>query len=556
MDKRVVFLVAITLSLCQSADGATRLLHRPSYSNGRIVFSYQGDIWVANEDGGEISRLSDDPANDDFPMFSPDGKWVAFSSNRFGNLDVFVVPSGGGTPRRLTFHSADDTVIGWTPDGKRIMFLSARWLEYPHRWGQLMTLFEVPLEGGLEQPVDGDRCSWASYSPDGKRLALNRNHMQWWRKHYRGTFANDLWVMDVAGRSFTKLGGEEYKGNYAWPMYGNRGEIYFIADPLPNETSIVAGSPEVMRSRNNLWKITDRGGAPVQVTRHTSGTVYFPSISADRRVIVYEADFGIWKLDTTTGTTKEVKVSISGNFREPVIRSLVLKSEAEAFDLSPSGKRAVIAAHGEIFTVGTDGGGVSRITNSPSRETQPQWSPDGNWLAFVSDRSGRTEVWVTGDNGNTLKKLTDTDTEKRGLRWAPDSKALVYAGTDHNLYTVSITGKNRVVVTSDTGDILNPQFSPDGKWIVYGRQDRNSYLHVYVISSTGGEEHAVGRRPYLMETVGRWTPDGTKLVFLAGGLGGGSRKNPLQLCTADLYEEGSAGSIDWGGLNSRISTLR
>src|SRR5262249_40071795 len=161
--------------------------------------------------------------------------------------DVYVVAAQGGKPRRLTFHSADDTVVGWTPDGRNIIFQSIRG---KGAFPTVATLFQISVEGGMEQPLSTDWGSWASFSADGKKLAFTRHPGVWSRKHYRGSYAVDLWLLDMASKKFAKLGDGEYKGNYLWPMYGRSGDIYFVADRLPNEKNIKYGSPEVMKSSN------------------------------------------------------------------------------------------------------------------------------------------------------------------------------------------------------------------------------------------------------------------------------------------------------------------
>src|SRR5438105_7371146 len=171
--------------------GEIRLARHPDYHEGIVVFSYLGDIWTANsEDGSNVQRLTVHRARDIHPRFSPDGKWIAFSSSRYGNYDVFVIPAAGGEAKRLTYHSAPDTVAGWTRDSKRVLFSSARGLLYPG----ISNLYEVPIDGGLEQPLPTDWGFWGSYSPDDQKLAFNRHPMVWSRKHYRGSYAADLWV--------------------------------------------------------------------------------------------------------------------------------------------------------------------------------------------------------------------------------------------------------------------------------------------------------------------------------------------------------------------------
>ena len=493
-----------------------KLLRHPSYNKGKVAFSYLGDIWVAGEDGTGAQRLTDNKARDIYPRFSPDGKSIAFSSNRDGNYDVYVVPSDGGRPRQLTFHTANDNVVGWTPDGKSILFTSVR--------GQgvfptIATLYTISAEGGMEQPVASDWGSSGSYSADGSKLAFTRHPSVWSRQHYRGQFAADLWVMDVAAKKYTHLGDPDYKGNYFWPMYARNGEIYFVADRIANEKGVQFNGPEVMKSVNNIWKISEKGGQPVQVTHHTSGNLYFPSISADGRTIVYEENFGLWKLDTATGKSTEIKVAIKSDVKENDLQLRTVRNQADGFNLSPSNKRAVISTHGELFTIATDKGEVQRVTETFWREQDPRWSPDGKWIAFVSDRTGREEVWISDELGKTPRKISDADCDKSAIVWSPDSQSLLWNGSDHKLRRVDVaSGKTDVVASSDIGNLNGPQFSPDGKWISYSKPDSLTRPHVYVKQLDTGTERMIGGEEFLQSSGAKWTPDGKKLLLL-GGIG-------------------------------------
>src|SRR5271169_740744 len=349
---RKAFFLAVALLLPALSQAQVKLLRHPTYSNGKVAFSYLGDLWIANENGSGVQRLTDNQARDVYPRFSPDGNWIAFSSNREGNYDVYVIPATGGKPRQLTFHSADDNVVNWTPDGKNILFTSVRGNGI---FPSVTTLWEIPVAGGIERPIPTDWGAWASYSPDGAKMAFTRHPATWSRKHYRGSYAADLWVEDLASKKFTRLGDEDYKGNRLWPMYG-RGEIFYVANILPNEKTIKFGGPEVMKSVNNIWKISDKGGKEVQITHHTDGNLFFPSISADGKVIVYEDNFGIWKLDTASGKSTEIRIDVKSDFKENKTELVTLANEAEGFSLSPSNKRAAIVVHGEIYTIATDQG--------------------------------------------------------------------------------------------------------------------------------------------------------------------------------------------------------
>lgn len=508
------FVVTLVLLLSAWSAAEVKLLRHPSYHNGKIAFSYLGDIWVANEDGSNVQRITVHKARDVYPRFSPDGKWIAFSSNRYGNYDVFLVPSEGGSPKQLTFNSANDTVVGWTADSKKILFQSSRGLMFPG----IPNLYEVSIDGGLEQPVPTDWGYWGSYSPDGSKFAFNRHPMVWWRQHYRGSYAADLWVMDVKQSKYTHLADGDYKGNYFWPMYASNGFIYFVSDRMADESHIKPGSKEVLKSVNNIWRIPEGGGKATQVTHHTTGRLFFPSISSDGKTIVYEEDFGLWKLDTATGKSTQIKIDIASDDKENDVETITIHSDANGYDLSPSTKRAAISAHGEIFSIATERGDVERVTQSFSRETDPAWSPDGKWIAFVSDKTGRDEVWMAHEDGNGLKQISDSDTEKHQIQWSPDSKVLIYGASDHKLYRYDMdSGKTTAIASGEAGNIQGAHFSPDGKWVAFAKLDHEMRPHVYIIASTGGTEHHVGNDDLLFsETAPVWTPDGKKLVFLAG----------------------------------------
>ena len=510
------FAVVLLPSLVQAE---ARMLRHPSYSKGKITFTYLGDIWVVNEDGKNPQRLTDNKARDVLPRFSPDGNWIAFSSNRAGNYDVYVMPSTGGNPRQLTFHTDDDMVVGWTPDSKKIIFTSTRG---DGVFPEIRTLFEISAEGGMEQPIKTDWGAWASYSPDGSKMAFTRHPSEWNRQHYRGSYAADLWVMNVSEKSFKKLGDEDYKGNYLWPMYGRDGEIYYVADELPNEKGIKFGGPEVMQSINNIWKISEKGGKPVQVTHHTDGSLFYPNMSADGKVIVYEENFGIWKLDVSSGKSTEIKVDIKSDLKDNNLQLVTFNNEADGFNVSPSGRRVAVAVHGEIFTIATDRGETQRVTETPWRDQDPKWSPNGKWIAFISDRTGHEEVWMSDELGKDVKKISDADCEKGEFEWSPDSKSVLWNCSDHKLRMTAVeTGDTQVVANNDAGGLDSPSFSPDGKWISYAKEDKLSRSHVYVKQLDGGTERIISSPEFLLSTGARWTADGRKLLVL-GGVGAAS----------------------------------
>ncbi len=287
--------------------------------------------------------------------------------------------------------------------------------------------------------------------------------------------------------------------------------------PFRTKKAVQPGSLEVRKSVNNIYKIPAKGGQPVQVTRHTDGSLFWPSMSSDGKVIVYEDGFGIWKLDVATGKTNEIKLDIASDEKQNEVELDTVTNEVDSFDLSPSGRRAVISARGQIFTIATERGDITRVAadRMASRNQTPKWSDDGKLLAFVSDRSGRDEVWISDPEGKTPKKITDLDNEKGAIVWTPDSTALLYTAADRKLYSYAVAdGKTSVVASSDVGRIGSVAVSPDSKWIAFSKQDRTLRSHVYIVPIAGGEErHISDDRLLYSESNAVWTADGRYLVF-------------------------------------------
>jgi len=511
----------LTLALCLASAGTAaareaKLVRYPHYHDGKVVFCYIGDLWTAQEDGKGVVRLTANKARDVYPRFSPDGKWVAFSSDREGNLDVYVIPSQGGEAKRLTGHSADDVVLGWTPDGKSVLFASQR------GEGFMGKLYTVPVDGGLPRDAGPDMGVAGAYSPDGAKLAVNRKAQPYWRKHYRGAFQSDVTVMDLAAKTFKDV--TDFDGMDSWPMWGKDGFIYFVSDRDPG-------------AQANLWRVPEAGGPAERVTEFKDGDVRFPAISADGKTIVFERDFGIAKLDVADKKVTPLAFDIAAETQEPLTEFRDFNSTVDDYDLAPDGKRIVFAVHGEVFTAPTDDGGELRqITDSPSRDRNVTYSPDGKSIAYVSDVSGREEIYVVAaDGAGEAKKATDLDTLKPTFVWSPDSKSLAFTTSDGKLYTTSADGKGQKELASTKfGNIGRPAWSPDGKWIAYSKPDVTRSTDVYLIPAAGGEERRASfdssdeRNP-------RFSADAKKLYFLrVEGETGGAERPSVQIFCAPL----------------------
>lgn len=507
---------ALSVGIAGSALGREAKLTRyPHYHEGKVAFSYLGDIWTAKEDGTEIVRLTANKSRDIFPRFSPDGKWIAFSSDREGGLDVYIIPAGGGEVKQLTVHSADDQVLNWSPDSKSILFASQRNEDFMGK------LYTVSIDGGLPRNAGPDMGSAGSYSPDGTRLAINRKSQPYWRKHYRGAYQSDVTVMDLALKSFHDV--TDYDGPDAWPMWSADGHIYFVSDRDDN-------------AQANIWRVPESGGEATRITDFREGDVRFPALSSDGKTIVFERDFGIVKLDLTTKEVKPLTFTIAAETQESLTEYKSFNSTVGDYDLAPEGDRIIFAVRGEVFTAPTDdeGGELRQITEGESRDQDVTYSPDGKWLAYVSDKSGREEIYVmAADGAGETKQVTDLDALKSSYLWSPDSKAFAFTTADGKLYTITAEGKDlKELVASKYGRLGRPAWSPDGAWLAYSRPDVSRSSDIYLIPAKGGEEKKV-TFDSANESNPRFSSDAKSLYFLRveGDEETGDRPSAQIFCT-------------------------
>ncbi len=479
----------------------TKFARFPHFHQNKITFSFHGDLWLVDAQGKNPVQLTDHQARDEYPRFSPDGRWIAFTSNRMGNNDIWVVSSAGGEPRQLTFHSTNDSVLSWTPDGSRILFSTARG-EMP--WGS--PLYTVDLEGNLPLPVEAGAAAHGMFSQDGQMLAFNRVRYRHPKKHYRGSGSANVWVKNLNDGSFRKLTNlrlEDYQqhANDAYPMWGADGKIYFMSD---------------RDGVFNIWRISATGGNPEQVTKHRLDGVQFPSISPDGKMIVYSNEFEIWSLAVPRGQPHRIQVEIPYRHERNLTEFIAADSNADGFSPSPDGKFLAVDLHGEIYTVPSEEemGEKQRITNSAWRQNSQSYSPDGKLLAYLSDESGDEEIWLHELVSGNRRKLTEQASKKTLSVWSPDSKMLLFNSGVH-LYSIDIAdGDVNCLASNPAGGIQPRSFSPDGEWLIYDRRDDFENREVYLYEISSQTEYNLTSHP-AADNAGFLTSDQQTLVFVS-----------------------------------------
>ena len=464
------FTVLLLILTVQTFAGQA-LKRFPDIYGDKIVFVSEEDIWIASATGGMAERLTIHDGSERYPKFSPDGSLIAFTGEYDGNADVYVMDTHGGHITRVTFHPGYDQVVGWHPTKNKIIFTSNR-----DSYSRFSRLYLINPDGtGLERLILNEAVQ-GSFSPDGKKIAYNkvsRENRTW--KRYKGGTAQEVYVYDFISHQEKNI--TNFRGTDRIPMWiGKR--IYFSSD---------------RDGRLNLYYYDTQTGAIRQVTRHQRFDVRRPSAGDSQ--IVYELAGEIRVLDTNTGKNHLVPIEIAGD--APETRPYLKKVEkfVTGFDVSPSGKRALVVARGEVFSVPAKEGVTLNLTATPgAREKDAVWSPDGEKIACISDRDGEYQLYVQdADRVTKPKQLTHFKTGYRHtLRWSPDSKRIAFTDQTLTLYYVDVNGGQpvrvdkadfeNVDVSVDLKPIYDFAWSPDSRYLAYSKMDSTLVNKLYVYS--------------------------------------------------------------------------
>lgn len=481
-----VFLCVALISF-SFATKNVRLLRFPDINKDLIVFVYAGDIWSVSAEGGEARKLTSHMGLELFPKISPDGKWIAFSAEYSGSRQVYVMPSIGGTPRQLTYYNDvgvmpprggfDYQVLDWTPDSQKILVRANR-TPYGQRVGKY---FLVSLEGGLETPLEIPEAGGGTFSPDGKKIVytpISREFRTW--KRHKGGKAQDVWIYDLENDKSERI--TTFEGTDQHPVW-YKDAIYFVSD---RDLTL------------NIFSYDFNTKLIERITNHSEYDVLWPS--GENGLVVYENGGSLYTLDLDKHETKRISVSIS--FDNPNVLPYFknVKDNISSFDISPSGKRAVFEARGDIFTVPEKQGITRNLNNSQGvREIYPRWSPDGKYIAYYSDITGEYEIYLfdrTNDN-NIIKLTQESNIWRFPPVWSPDSTKLLFSDKKQNLQILDIETKKTTIVDRATySDITDYEWSPDSKWIAYTKEGKNWQGAVFVYSLEQGKAYQLTNDMY------------------------------------------------------------
>lgn len=494
------------------------LLRHPAINNdgSLIAFSYQGDIWTVPSSGGRPMRLTVHEAYESNPVFSPDGRSIAFSGSRYGNADIFTIPVSGGTPRRLTFHSAADNISSW-PKADQIMFTTYR--EFRQIEG-VPEIYAIKPQGGTEQRIMDVLGFEPVTSPNGRFVAFVRGQSNpVHREDYRGTGNRDIWVYDSKNKTYTKL--PLFETNDIMPRWMGNNIICFLSSNS---------------GTYNLYKISldDNGkasSAPQQLTNYKDEAIRHFGISADGSTIVFEKDMNLYLMKTAKGSAEKLNIELSADDRYDPIEQKTFTAGAGDFKLSPNGKLMAYTIRGEVYLKESDRDKTRsvNISNHPFRDMNPEWLNDSA-LLFTSDRrNGNFDIYMVRSVDTTevnlfktlkpnIVALTNTKEDEQSPVVSHDGKKIAYVRGRGTLVVADIADgklKNEKILTQGWATPADIAWSPDNKWIAYSVSDLYANFDVFIQPADNSAKPVnvtmhprTDRKPF-------WSADGSKLGFIS-----------------------------------------
>ena len=530
-SKRFFFVALCLVAFAGSAPSQTNTVAtrpyftEPSISPDRseIAFVSGGDIWAVPAVGGEARLLLSHSANESRPLYSPDGRKLAFVSNRTGGGDIYLLTFASGEVQRLTFDDGLEQLDGWSRDGRWIYFSSTS-----HDISGMNDVFRVSADGGTPMEVAADRYTneyFSSVSPDGNTLAISARATasgQWWRNGRSHLDEAEVWLVrdgsPLKYEAVTTGGAREM-----WPLWSADGKsLFFVSDR--------AGA-------QNVWlKTTGSTAAAKQLTTFKTGRVLWPSISNDGRLIAFEHDFDIWTLDTTSNKAARVDITRRGAVAGAAIEHVSLTEEISELELSPDGKKVAFVVRGEVFAASAkDGGDAARVSRTPENESQIVWSPDSRKLVYASDRDSTSHLFMYDFATESESRLTAANDTDHSARFSPDGKFLAFIRGDKELRVVDLTSKQERLLTRGVFDrppfAATPPFrwSPDNRWLAYLSTGDIGFTNVHVVAIDGAEGRPVSFLANAFANTVTWSSDG-KVIFFDTT----QRTEPRQIARIDL----------------------
>jgi tricorn protease len=477
-------LVATISLIAPAAQGEIkplgRMLRYPDVSKTHIVFSYANDLWLVPRAGGQAVPLTSPAGPEESPRFSPDGQSLAFVANYDGSRDIYTLPVEGGIPQRITYHPADELLCDWTPDGA-LVFSTNGFAGLP----RMQQLYRVSAEAPLPAKLPVAYGTNGAISPTGEYLAFtpyNTDARTW--KRYRGGMASDIWLLQLEKKTAQRM--TDWEGTDSLPMWHGK-TVYYLSDAGPEH-------------RLNIWAYDTETGARRQVTDLRDYDVKWPAIGPgdhDQGEIVFQYGADLQLLDLESGAKRVVEVTIPGDRPQVMPRTLNAAEFITSGDVSPAGERVVVEARGDIWSLPAKNGSPRNMTRTSGvAERDPSWSPDGRWIAYLSDASGEYELYIqqSDGKGETRRLTQDGQVFRYTPVWSPDSKHIVFSDKTGALYLHTLEGGATVLVDRDPwAQRMTVSWSHDAAWIAYAKRadDRAGTSSIWLYEVKSGNKQAI-----------------------------------------------------------------
>jgi len=505
---RLFFFALMILPFFVQAQDEARLLRFPAIYGDQVVFTYAGDLYTVARAGGMARKLTNHEGFEMFARFSPNGKQIAFTAQYDGNTEVYTMPSEGGVPKRLTYTATlgrddisdrmgpNNIVMTWTPDGKSIVYRSRK-QTFNDFIGQL---YKVPVDGGLSTELPLSTGGFCSFSPDGSKLAFDRvfREFRTW-KYYKGGMADDVRIYDFASGSVINI--NENDAQDIFPMWSGD-NIYFLSD----------------RDRTMNLFVYNTGTRLVRkLTNYTDYDIKFPSLG--NNAIIYENGGYLYIFDLQKEKASKMNITIAEDFYGGRNELKDASKSITNAELSPDGKRIVFSARGDIFSVPSEEGITRNLTeSSDAHDREAVWSPDGKYIAYLSDKSGEYEIYLEAQDGSAepVQLTSNADTYKFTIRWSPDSKKIIWSDKKLRLQYVNIETKEvKLVDQSKIWEFDQFDWSPDSRWIAYVTELETNFGKIMLFDTETGKKFAVTDDWYTANSP-IFSKDGKYLYFASG----------------------------------------
>jgi tricorn protease len=494
----LVFGLTILLATNLYAAEGTRLLRQPDISQDHVVFAYGGDLWITAITGGDARRLTSTAAVESNPYFSPDGRQIAFTSNRSGTPAVYVLPVEGGTPTRLTWHPSGANVSGWTPDGQAVLYSSSRETA-PSGYARLWT---VPAAGGPSTLLPVPRGERASFGSHNQLIVepISRWDSEW--RAYRGGQNTALILTNLDDLSEFHLPNE--RTTDVFPVFlGDK--IYFLSD---------------RDWVSNIWMFDPSTNRLDQITQFEGADIKW--LSGHGSMLVYEREGYIYSFDPANRTSQQIVIHVVGDFPWTETRLENVTSMARNVSLSPNGKRIILEARGEIFTAPVEDGSPRNLTRSTNAaDRAPVWSPKGENVAWFSEVGGdEYKLLIANQDGLSSPRTIAIGESKMAWEpsWSPDGSMIAFVDDKTRIRIVDVaTGDIKTIgmagINIERGS-MGISWSPDSKWLAYAKTGGNMFRMLHVWSVADGTTRSI-TNPMADSFSPSWDAEGKYLYFLA-----------------------------------------